>query len=85
MTESKAEKVPETAKELLALNPKQESEFKQKVQQAKKNKSKKVGTGEAFELDIFLQKTSPLSYSPIRRLQLTQSLTIFNIFSLRIK
>lgn len=48
MTESKVEKVPETAKELLALNPKQESEFKQKVQQAKKNKTKKVGKDEAF-------------------------------------
>lgn len=51
MTESKVEKVPETAKELLALNPEQESVFKQKVQEAKKNKSKKVsndGSSEPF-------------------------------------
>uniref|UniRef100_H3DKE3 Nucleolar protein interacting with the FHA domain of MKI67 n=1 Tax=Tetraodon nigroviridis TaxID=99883 RepID=H3DKE3_TETNG len=41
MTESKVGKVPETAKELLALNTKQESEFKKKVQEAKKNKSPK--------------------------------------------
>lgn len=43
MTESKAEAAPEPAKELLALNPKQESEFKKKVQEAKKRKSSKVG------------------------------------------
>ncbi|XP_041663276.1 MKI67 FHA domain-interacting nucleolar phosphoprotein [Cheilinus undulatus] len=41
MTESKAESASKPAKELLALNPKQESEFKKKVQEAKKNKSKK--------------------------------------------
>uniref|UniRef100_UPI0037E83661 MKI67 FHA domain-interacting nucleolar phosphoprotein n=1 Tax=Semicossyphus pulcher TaxID=241346 RepID=UPI0037E83661 len=41
MTESKAESAPKPAKELLALNPKQESEFKKKVQEAKKNKSSK--------------------------------------------
>lgn len=53
MTESKVEKVPEAAKELLALNPKQESEFKQKVQEAKKNKSKKkVGKNESFERGV---------------------------------
>lgn len=42
MTESKADAAPRAAKELLALNPKQESEFKKKVQEAKKNKSSKV-------------------------------------------
>lgn len=42
MTESKAETASEPAKELLALNPKQESEFKKKVQEAKKKKSSKV-------------------------------------------
>lgn len=41
MTESKADAAPRAAKELLALNPKQESEFKKKVQEAKKNKSSK--------------------------------------------
>ncbi|XP_044072603.1 MKI67 FHA domain-interacting nucleolar phosphoprotein [Siniperca chuatsi] len=41
MTESKAEAAPKPAKELLALNPKQESEFKKKVQEVKKNKSSK--------------------------------------------
>lgn len=41
MTESSAESVSKPAKELLALNPKQESEFKKKVQEAKKNKSSK--------------------------------------------
>ncbi|TKS67639.1 CLIP-associating protein 1 [Collichthys lucidus] len=41
MTESKAETAAKPAKELLALNPKQESEFKKKVQEAKKNKSGK--------------------------------------------
>ncbi|XP_042350776.1 MKI67 FHA domain-interacting nucleolar phosphoprotein [Plectropomus leopardus] len=41
MTESKAEAAPQRAKELLALDPKQESEFKKKVQEAKKNKSGK--------------------------------------------
>nr|XP_020481527.1 MKI67 FHA domain-interacting nucleolar phosphoprotein-like [Labrus bergylta]XP_020488869.1 MKI67 FHA domain-interacting nucleolar phosphoprotein-like [Labrus bergylta] len=41
MTETKAESAPKPAKELLALNPKQESEFKKKVQEAKKNKSRK--------------------------------------------
>lgn len=54
MTESKVGKVPETAKELLALNTKQESEFKKKVQEAKKNKSPKVRKNESFKLDIFL-------------------------------
>lgn len=43
MTEIKGETAPEAAKELLALNPTQESEFRKKVQEAKKNKSKKVG------------------------------------------
>lgn len=43
MTESKAEAAPEPAKELLALNPKQEFEFKKKVQEAKKRRSSKVG------------------------------------------
>lgn len=46
MTESKTEKTPKAAKELLALNPKQESEFKKKVQEAKKKKSGKVGRHE---------------------------------------
>lgn len=47
MTESKAEKAPKAAKELLALNPKQEFEFKKKVQEAKKKKkSDKVGRHE---------------------------------------
>lgn len=46
MTESKAGKAPKAAKELLALNPKQESEFKKKVQEAKKKKSGKVGRHE---------------------------------------
>lgn len=41
MTESTAESASKPAKELLALNPKQESEFKKKVQEAKKNKSSK--------------------------------------------
>lgn len=41
MTETKAETAPKPAKQLLALNPKQESEFKKKVQEAKKNKSSK--------------------------------------------
>lgn len=45
MTESKAETAPEPAKELLALNPKEESEFKKKVREAKKNQSSKVGRG----------------------------------------
>ncbi|KAL6101122.1 nifk [Pungitius sinensis] len=43
MTESKADTAPHRAKELLALDPKQESEFKKKVQEAKKNKSIKGG------------------------------------------
>ena len=43
MTESKAETAARPVKELLALNPKHESEFKKKVQQVKKNKSGKVG------------------------------------------
>uniref|UniRef100_A0A3Q3XAH9 RRM domain-containing protein n=1 Tax=Mola mola TaxID=94237 RepID=A0A3Q3XAH9_MOLML len=37
MTESQAETASAPAKELLALNPKQESEFKKKVQEAKKS------------------------------------------------
>lgn len=42
MTESKAEGPgPRSSKELLALNPQQESEFKKKVQEAKRNKSSK--------------------------------------------
>lgn len=44
MTESKAGAAPGPPKELLALNPEQESEFKKKVQAAKKKKrSSKVG------------------------------------------
>lgn len=42
MTESKADAAPHRAKELLALNPKQESEFKKKVQEAKRDQSIKV-------------------------------------------
>ncbi|XP_041856732.1 MKI67 FHA domain-interacting nucleolar phosphoprotein isoform X2 [Melanotaenia boesemani] len=38
MTESKAEAGPAPAKQLLALNPEQESEFKKKVQEVKKKK-----------------------------------------------
>lgn len=41
MTESKAEASSRPSKELLALNPEQESEFKKKVQEAKRNKSSK--------------------------------------------
>ncbi|XP_070694148.1 MKI67 FHA domain-interacting nucleolar phosphoprotein [Pempheris klunzingeri] len=41
MTESKAETAAKPAKELLALNPKQESDFKKKVQEVKKKKSNK--------------------------------------------
>ena len=41
MTESEAGSAP--AKELLALNPTLESEFKKKVKEVKKNKSSKVG------------------------------------------
>lgn len=41
MTESSAETAPKAAKELLALDPKQESEFKSKVQEAKKKRKKK--------------------------------------------
>lgn len=44
MTESQAETASAPAKVLLALNPKQESEFKKKVQEAKK--SGKVGPPE---------------------------------------
>lgn len=43
MTESGGERASKPAKELLALNPKQESEFKKKVQEAKKKRSGKVG------------------------------------------
>ncbi|XP_074514686.1 MKI67 FHA domain-interacting nucleolar phosphoprotein [Sebastes fasciatus] len=43
MTESKAETAPKPAKQLLALNPKQESEFKKKMQEAKKNTASKGG------------------------------------------
>lgn len=41
MTESKTEAAPQPTKELLALNPQEESEFKKKVQEAKRNKSAK--------------------------------------------
>lgn len=41
MTESKTEAAPRSSKELLALNPQQESEFKKKVQEAKRNKPSK--------------------------------------------
>uniref|UniRef100_A0A1A8JNC3 Mki67 (FHA domain) interacting nucleolar phosphoprotein n=1 Tax=Nothobranchius kuhntae TaxID=321403 RepID=A0A1A8JNC3_NOTKU len=43
MTEGKAESTSARAKELLALNPAQESEFKKKVQEAKQKKSGKGG------------------------------------------
>lgn len=41
MTESQAEGAPRPVKELLALNPQEESEFKKKVQEAKRKKSSK--------------------------------------------
>lgn len=50
MTESKAETLSKPPKELLALNPKQESEFKKKVQEAKKKQSSKVGPEVKFGL-----------------------------------
>ncbi|AWP12734.1 putative MKI67 FHA domain-interacting nucleolar phosphoprotein [Scophthalmus maximus] len=40
MTESTAETAAQPAKQLLALNPKQETEFKKKVQEVKKKKNK---------------------------------------------
>lgn len=40
MTESSAEAAAQPAKELLALNPKQETEFKKRVQEARKRKNK---------------------------------------------
>lgn len=40
MTESSAESAPKAAKELLALDPKQEAEFKSKVREAKKKRKK---------------------------------------------
>ncbi|XP_068185498.1 MKI67 FHA domain-interacting nucleolar phosphoprotein [Antennarius striatus] len=40
MTEIKAEAAPEAAKPLLALNPKQETEFKRKVQEVRKRRKK---------------------------------------------
>lgn len=43
MSESGAEAAPAAAKELLALNPAQESDFRKKVQEVKKKKSGKVG------------------------------------------
>uniref|UniRef100_A0A1A7WMM5 Mki67 (FHA domain) interacting nucleolar phosphoprotein n=1 Tax=Iconisemion striatum TaxID=60296 RepID=A0A1A7WMM5_9TELE len=43
MTESQAQSTSARAKELLALNPAQESEFKKKVQEAKQKKSGKGG------------------------------------------
>lgn len=43
MTESKAEAAPQLPKELLALNPEQETEFKKKVSAVKRRKTKKVG------------------------------------------
>lgn len=56
MTESKAETATKPAKELLALNPKQESEFKKKVQEAKKNKSSKVGRDGKCGLEIHVTR-----------------------------
>ncbi|XP_071328730.1 MKI67 FHA domain-interacting nucleolar phosphoprotein isoform X2 [Trachinotus anak] len=41
MTESKAETATKPAKELLALNPRQESEFQKKVQEVKQRRAKK--------------------------------------------
>lgn len=43
MTESKPESSSGPAAELLALNPDQESEFKRKVKEAKKNRTREVG------------------------------------------
>lgn len=54
MTEIKVETVPEAAKELLALNPTQESEFKKKVQEVKKNKSKKVSKRWTSKRRVFI-------------------------------
>ncbi|KAM8856674.1 MKI67 FHA domain-interacting nucleolar phosphoprotein isoform 2-T2 [Spinachia spinachia] len=48
MTESKADTAPHRAKELLALDPKQESEFKKKVQEAKKNKPITTGGSKGY-------------------------------------
>ena len=62
MTESTAESASKPAKELLALNPKQESEFKKKVQEAKKNKSSKVGRTATVETR---RETSRLSSSSV--------------------
>ncbi|XP_029386527.1 MKI67 FHA domain-interacting nucleolar phosphoprotein [Echeneis naucrates] len=44
MTESKAETTSKPGKELLALNPKQESDFKKKVQEVKKKNKSAKGT-----------------------------------------
>lgn len=60
MTESSAETAPKAAKELLALDPKQEAEFKNKVREVRRRKKKahaeeksaKVGFHEARPRDV---------------------------------
>lgn len=82
MTESKAETTSQPAKELLALNPQQESEFKKKVQEVKKNKSAKAysltpGVIYVGHLPVGLFEPQLKSYfeqfGKVRRLRLSRS------------
>lgn len=69
MSESGAEAAAPAAKELLALNPAQESEFRKKVQEAKKKKKKSGQVGEtcAPERGPSPAGVLPISPGPIAR------------------
>lgn len=62
MSESGAEAAPAAAKELLALNPAQESDFRKKVQEVKKKKSGKVGETCGLEGDPIVCSYFPFVY-----------------------
>lgn len=56
MTESSAETAPKAAKELLALDPKQEAVFKSKVREAKMNKKKANADGKSAKVGFHVQR-----------------------------
>lgn len=59
MTESSAETAPKAAKELLALDPKQEAEFKSKVREARRKKNKANAEGKPAKVGFLTRSEAP--------------------------
>lgn len=59
MTESSAETAPKAAKELLALDPEQEAEFKSKVREARRKNKKATAEQKSAKVGLFTWSEAP--------------------------